>query len=245
MNYNTILVVDFETGSRNPRTTQPIQLASVAIDGRKLEIIPNSIFQSYIRPYLMSCNEYGLDSLQEEALNVNKITMEQLINAPTIEVVWPQFCDYVNQYNSKKNKFTAPIFAGYNSFRFDEIIINRICGGQKNYSQCEKEPYKLGPWDEEQKLFHPRDSIDIMKYVWLFTENNQDVKSISFDSVREMFGITKTAAHNAISDVISCAFLLIRFLKLARRINLRPKHCFDEENKQIEEMMKQYVGTQH
>jgi DNA polymerase III epsilon subunit-like protein len=244
MNYNNIIVMDYETTSRFPRKTQPIQLAAVAIDGRKLEIIPDSIFQSYIKPIPDNqVKEYGLDITQEEALNVNKITRETLEKAPSLDVVWPQFTDYVNQFNPKKTKYTSPICAGYNIDRFDCMITERICGGQKRFTECEKEPYKLGPWNEdseEQKLFHPRDTIDVMKWIWFWTENNPDVNSISFDNMRNFFGITKSGAHNAISDTLSVALLLIRFLKLERRLKINFQTGFTEENKILEIYMKEY-----
>ena len=45
-----IIVFDFETGSRNPNTTQPIQIAAVMIHGRKLTVQPNGYFESLIKP---------------------------------------------------------------------------------------------------------------------------------------------------------------------------------------------------
>ena len=38
MNYRDIIVFDFETGSRNPDKTQPVQIAAVAIHGRNLTL---------------------------------------------------------------------------------------------------------------------------------------------------------------------------------------------------------------
>ena len=32
------IVFDFETGSRNPRKTQPTQIAAIALDGRNLAV---------------------------------------------------------------------------------------------------------------------------------------------------------------------------------------------------------------
>ena len=52
MNYKDIIVFDFETGSRNPHKTQAIQIAAVAIHGRKLTIQPGGHFESLMRPVL-------------------------------------------------------------------------------------------------------------------------------------------------------------------------------------------------
>ena len=50
MNYMDIIVFDFETGSRDPLKTQPIQIAAVAIHGRKLTVQPEGYFESLIKP---------------------------------------------------------------------------------------------------------------------------------------------------------------------------------------------------
>ena len=52
MNYRDIIVFDFETGSRNPDKTQPVQIAAVAIHGRKLTLQEDGEFNSLIRPIL-------------------------------------------------------------------------------------------------------------------------------------------------------------------------------------------------
>lgn len=241
MNSNHICVFDFETGSTDPRKTQPIQFAAIMIDGRKLEIIPDSIFTSYIKPIEESkCEEYGLDPVGEDALKVNKITPEQLLLAPPINVVWPEFINYLNQYNSKKTKWTAPCRAGFNINRFDNLIIERICGGNKQFSECKKEPYKLGPWDDkrnESTLFDPRWIIDLRDIVAYWMENNADIENINFDALRDFFGISKLGAHNAVGDVTSIGLLLIRFLKLSRRTRINFKSGFEEENKILEQIL--------
>lgn len=246
MNSNNICVFDFETGSTDPRKTQPLQLAAIMIDGRKLEIIPNSIFASYIKPIEESkCEEYGLDSVEEGALKVNKITLEQLSVAPPIDVVWPEFINYVNQYNTKKNKWTAPCRAGFNIDRFDNVIIERICGGNKQFNiECKKEPYKLGPWDDkrnESTLFDPRWIIDLRDIVAYWMENNPDIENINFDALRDFFGISKLGAHNAVGDVVITALLLIRFLKLSRRTRINFKSGFEEENKILEQILSERI----
>ena len=40
MNYRDIIVFDFETGSANPHTTQPTEIAAIAIHARKLQLQP-------------------------------------------------------------------------------------------------------------------------------------------------------------------------------------------------------------
>lgn len=245
--HQKICVLDYETSSRYPHTTQPLQICAVMIDGRRLEIIQNSIFQSYIKPIPDNeCEKFGLDKLEQEALEVNKITPKILEDAPSLEVVWSQFTNYVNQYNNKKDKWSAPVLAGYNNNKFDDIITDRICGGHLRYvtSKGLKEPYKFGPWDDEtnkNKLFHPRDNIDIMKLLFYWFENDKDVNSYGLDYMRKKFGMDTSKAHDAVFDVLQSGYLLIKFLKLSRYVHERMSekfnNCFDKENKLIAELM--------
>lgn len=211
MNYNDFIVLDFETGSRNPYKTQPIEVAMVAIHGRRLEIIEGSVFVSLMKPFDDDkALELGLDPIQDEALEINHKTREQLKTAPEPKLVWSKAKEYVDRYNHKKTVWDAPIFCGYNSDGFDGHIVHRLC--------C-LDPYKFGPVDKDgikNRLFHPIHTIDVMKYIWAWTENNVDIRSLSLDNMREWLGISKEGAHNAEKDVIDTAQILIKFLKLHR-----------------------------
>ena len=68
----------------------------------------------------------------------------------------------------------------------------------------------------EENLFYPRDSVDLLRIIWTWTENMVDIKSLSMDAVREWLGISTEGAHNAKKDVIDGAMVLIKFLKLHR-----------------------------
>lgn len=238
MNLLDIAFLDFETSGVNPYTCQPIQLASVIIHGRKLEIHEGSEFSSYIRPIfdLKECRKYSLDPISQEVLDKTNIKIEDLKQAPSLRSVWKQFIQYVNKYNPKKSKWGAPIKAGMNFDRYDSIIIDRIAGGnfRKAREELDKlreggiikaegikipDPYGFGPWDEdrqEETLFYPRDSIDLMRILWMWTENLPDIKSLSMDAIRDWLGIDTKGAHNAIKDVKDGATVLIKFLKLHR-----------------------------
>lgn len=212
------------------------------IDGRRLEIPSGGIFQSYIKP-LDNPEEYGLDPIEDEALQINKITKEQMDSAPSIKVVWPQFVTFINQYNTKKQVWTAPILAGQNNTRFDDIICERIIKGNRIYHPDKKEPYKLGPVDQngESILFHPRDQIDLMKWFFYWFENDQEIKGYGMDFLRQYFGINTVGSHNAVKDSLDCAFLLIKFLKLSRyvheRMSSKFKNSFNKENEEIQKIV--------
>lgn len=241
INVNDIVFYDFETGSANPERCQPIQLAAVAIDGRKLEIKERGVFSSFIKPIfdIKECAKYNLDPLEEQALGTNMIKIDDLQKAPSLKLVWENFCQFVNKCNPTKDKWRAPIKAGCNINEFDNHILNRICGGHNRlaneYVKATheekikiKEPWGFGPWDDErheETLFYPRGSLDIqMMFFWPWTENNQDLSSVSMDAMREWLGIDKTGAHNAKKDCLDGAEVLIRFLKMYR--NMAPRINF-------------------
>lgn len=218
MSTRDIIVFDFETGSRNPYKTQPTQLAALAIDGRNFKL--KGTFNSEIRPILddEKAIEAGLDPLQEEALKITRKTREGLAKAPTIKTVWKKFVTFVEQYNWQGTSFFAPIPAGFNIISFDMVIINRLCK-------------EFGPYDEKretQKLFHQIYKIDLMDNIFMWTEGDPSIKSISMDSLRDRMGISKDNAHDALQDVKDTANIMIKFMKTHRAVyrNLKLDKAF-------------------
>jgi len=218
MNYKDIIVFDFETGSRNPHKTQPVQIAAVAIHGRKLTIQPGGYFESLIRPELddEKAIEMGVDPIEDEALAVNGKTREELAKAPSAKTVWKKFANFVNKYNWKKTPYFAPIPAGYNIIGFDLPIVQRLC---EQHGPVDKKTGK-------QTLFNKIHKIDMLDTVWMWMENNPDIKSLSMDSMRDLLGMSKENAHDAMQDVKDTANLMIAFMKLHRRI--APKVKFEK-----------------
>jgi DNA polymerase III alpha subunit (gram-positive type) len=251
MNNQDLVFLDFETTGTNPNTCQPIQLAALVIHGRKLEIHPDSEFKYLIKPIFdeEKCAELNLDPVNDEVLSITGITLEELEKAPSLKTVWEHFQEYISKYNPRKSKWGAPIKTGYNIDKYDGVIIDRICGGhfyqirkQLNLLLNDKEiarlakqidPYGFGPWDsdrQEETLFFPRDSVDLMRIVWMWTENNPDITSLSMDSVRDWLGIDATGAHKADKDVRDGANILIRFLNMHRKFvpNIKFKGSFNQ-----------------
>ena len=218
MNYKDIIVFDFETGSRNPHKPQPEQIAAVAIHGRKLTIQPGGYFESLIRPELddEKAIEMGVDPIEDEALAVNGKTREELAKAPSAKTVWKKFANFVNKYNWKKTPYFAPIPAGYNIIGFDLPIVQRLC---EQHGPVDKKTGK-------QTLFNKIHKIDMLDTVWMWMENNPDIKSLSMDSMRDLLGMSKENAHDAMQDVKDTANLMIAFMKLHRRI--APKVKFEK-----------------
>lgn len=218
MGMRDVICFDFETGGRNPLKCQPTQIAAIALDGRSLT--PKGEFNSLIRPIIddEKAIAAGVDPLEEEALKITKKTREELAKAPLPKVVWSKFVQFVNKYNWKGTPFFAPIPAGFNIIGYDLHIVDRLCK-------------EFGPWDENrqrQALFHQIYKIDMMDNMFMWTEGDPDVKSISMDSLRERMGLSKDNAHDALQDVKDTANIMIKFMKTHRTVyrNLKIEKAF-------------------
>lgn len=203
-----IIVFDFETGGRNPMRCQPTQIAAIALDGRNFKL--KGEFNSMMRPIIDDDEAIaaGVDPIEEGALKVTGQTRSKLARAPLPKGVWKKFCAFVNKYNWKGTPYFAPIPAGFNILGYDMHIVNRLC---KEY----------GPWDDkrqQQKLFHQIYKIDVMDDVWLWTEGDPNVKSISMDSLRERMGLSSENAHDALQDVKDTANIFIKLQKSRRAV---------------------------
>jgi len=202
------IVFDFETGSRNPTRTQPTQIAALALDGRNLAV--KGSFNSEIKPILddEKAIKAGFDPIEDGALRVTNKTREALAKAPALKSVWNKFTKFVDQYNWKGEPFFAPIPVGYNIIGFDMIIINRLCK-------------EFGQWDktrEQQKLFSKVYKIDLMDNMFMWTEGDPSVRSISMDTLRERMGLSTENAHDALQDVKDTANIFIKLLKTHRAV---------------------------
>lgn len=214
MNYRKFCVYDMETSSPDPSRTQPVQLAALMIDGRRLEVIEGSEFQSLIQPSFDEefCEEHGLDLLQPGAVKVHGKTEEMLKKAPKLKEVWGNFTEYVQSYQYKKGEWHAPISTGYNIKGFDNPITERI---------CTKEPWGFGPSNKRGRatIFNPIHSIDMLDIMFLFFENNKDVNSLSADNlIRGYMGASSENAHDAMTDVRQCAELFCKMMRLIRAV---------------------------
>ena len=131
-------------------------------------------------------------------------------NYPNQKVSWKMFVDYLDKYHTrstKKSQFSAPIAAGYNIYRFDLHLIDRLSRKNKNTNK-----------EGNSNIFFPRDVIDMINLVFYWFNHNNELKSYKLDTLRDYFGITKDGAHDAIKDVKDTADILIRFMKLHRNL---------------------------
>lgn len=218
LNNRDIIVFDFETGSRNPYKTQPTQIAAVVIHGKSLNIKTNGVFNSEMKPILddEEAIAAGLDPVEDEALDITRKTRKALAKAPTPKYVWRKFAKFCGMHNWKGTSWFNPIPAGYNINNFDMPIVERMC---QEYGPVDKKSNK-------QDIFHKIYKIDLMDTVYMWMENQPKVNSISMDSMRDMMGMSKENAHDALQDVYDTAEILIKFMKLHREIS--PKVKFEK-----------------
>lgn len=199
INYAPLCIFDFETGSRDPRNTQPTQVAALILDARTLTIKRGGTFNSEIRAIIDDdkARELGFAAIEDEALEVTGKTREKIDKAPEPKVVWNQFERFVSGFNKKKTQWFAPIPAGYNINGFDMPITERLCKA-------------FGPRSKEGKqgVFSKIWKVDVMDYMWLITESNPDIKSISMDNLRKLMGFSSENAHDALQDVKDTAKIL-------------------------------------
>lgn len=206
--YRDIIVYDFETTGRNPHKVQATQLAALAIDPRTFRV--KGTFNSEIKCLIDDAEilAAGFDPIAEDALIKTRKTREQIAAAPPIRGVWDKFCNFIKKHNWKGTPYFAPIRAGFNILQYDDIILNRIAE-------------VLGPWDKDYKrntLFNTAFKIDLMDNIWMWTEGDPSIKSISMDNMRKLMGMSQEGAHDALQDVKDIANILIKFMKTHRAV---------------------------
>lgn len=219
INQKKICVFDMETDGSDPYTCSPVQIAALMIDPIRLEVIKDSEFNINLKPDKLENsdsdqNPYSDSDILQWHAKVKGTTPEQILedwrSYPSQSKSWEQFTNYLDSFHirtTKKSLFTAPIAAGYNIFRFDLKIVERL--GQKYGNVNTK---------GEIDIFYPRDTLDLMNLLFYWFESSKDVKSLSMDSMRGYFGISDTNAHDALKDVQDTAEILTRFLRLHRNL---------------------------
>lgn len=238
---NYLLVRDWETGSRNPYNTQPVELAACIIDVKALDVVPNSLFCTLIKPEFdeEKCLKEGLAPVEDEALNVNKISRSDLENAIGPKQAWKDYVNYVKKYKKGKSVWDSPHVVGFNSQAFDDIIDKRM---------CEKYGPKLTD-RQDIPIYHPLkfDLLPITHCIFNNVKLNSQNR-IGMDSLREYCGIDNENAHRGLKDVLDCAFFLIKYLRLMRLLEsgnihlpmgtrVKYENCFENENMIIRSLL--------
>jgi len=192
------LIYDYETGGRDEFTTEPIEIGAIVADCRTLELKEGAEFHSLIKP-----TDWSL--VHDDALQKNKITREELLEAPEQEKVFQQFFQFARQFQRSDKKWDALIPCGFNINKFDNIISKRMC---KKYNYIDK--------DGDNLLLHPFHTFDLFDIIRLWFENTDELNNYNLDALRDYFGISKEGSHRALVDVYDTWKLLKRFLQMYR-----------------------------
>jgi|JI10StandDraft_1071094.scaffolds.fasta_scaffold10620_16 DNA polymerase III epsilon subunit-like protein len=200
-----IIVYDLETTGKDPNKVYPIQFAAIPIDGTSLKIKEDDVFNQMCKPpdfedmanYKGDSEKEGLWKFHAEHRGVSIAQVIELVGAsPPMNIVFSQFREYVKRFKNKKD----PELGGFNICNYDNVIINRL---------LKEEKLAKGTWSPI--FFH-----DVMQDCksWL---RSADMRSMSLDSLREHFGLTK-GGHEALKDCKDTAQLLARFLKFKQEL---------------------------
>jgi len=210
MNKRWIIVFDWETDGKDPNTCNPVELAAIPINPRTLEICEKKSFKAVIKPPGIAKEEYFTEERQktiEWHAKQRGVETKDIIKAwkkgKSEKIVWKNFCEYCKKFNIEKsygNWYTEPIAAGYNIIGFDLPICQRLADKHKTSM----------PFAKITKM-------DIMDLLFYWFENLDEPNNMRLDSFRDFFGIQAAQAHEAYSDTLDSAKLLVQFLHFHRR----------------------------
>jgi DNA polymerase III alpha subunit (gram-positive type) len=198
---------DFETSSANAETCQILEIGSCAIDRNSLSI--KDRFHSLVCPEVPS-------EVEEGALKVNGLKMEDLLKAPDIVTTFNLWAEWIKKYNINKNKnsFGAPVPIHFNGGNFDMPIFKRYC---KRFNYWDKK------WNS-QTLLDPIHSIDISNHMWLWLRENPDLTNFKLTTILEYMGIDaseiKNSAHGAVWDSEKTAEIAIKLIKRIKALQV-------------------------
>lgn len=213
MNHRWIIVYDFETDGPDPTTANPVELAAVAIHPRTLEIKTDDVFKVTIKPPLIDKDEYFTDGVQktiEWHATTRACKTEDIVSlwksGQNQKIAMKNFMSYISKYHIEKDTarkiyYTEPIYSGYNVDGFDDLILKRLCDDHKL-----KYPFaKMG-------------NIDLLHIINYWFENLSEPDNRKLDTVKAFLGLeSHSQAHEASSDVLDTAKILVRFLQFARK----------------------------
>ena len=210
MNNRWIMVFDWETDSPDPSTCNPVELAAVPVDPHTLEIKKDQAFKATIKPDGIDDDEYFTKQRQDTIAwhaKTRGIETEEVIKewkkGQSERVVWKNFCTYCAKYEVEKKPgqwYVEPVPSGYNIIGFDLPIAQRLADKYKT---------KL-PFSKVNK-------IDMMDILFMWFEHLNEPSNMKLDVIRDFLGIEASQAHEALSDTIDEAKILVQFMKFHRR----------------------------
>jgi DNA polymerase III epsilon subunit-like protein len=80
--------------------------------------------------------------------------------------------------------------------------------------------------DGDPKMFHPRDSFDLMKMCLGWFENEAEPEKMSLSEIKKFFGYPEGIEHRAMGDVEPTADILCRLIQFQRNVMKKNKPRF-------------------
>jgi len=192
-----LLVYDYETSGRDPRKVGITQIAGVIIHPQTLEIL-DEFNRDNIKPR-------ETDLIEDEAFKITRKNKDEILkNGHDPKIIWPEWVNFIKQYNPKMSGFMAPIPCGFNIDGYDSVLTER-------YAE------EYGPWDtkkDQQCLMSNFMSFDVMRMNFWWHRNNHDLADLKLDTYRDYVGMSKANAHDALQDVKDTAAIIVKYLRL-------------------------------
>lgn len=213
MNHRWIIVYDLETDSPDPNEANPVEIAAVPVNPRTLEIKMDDTFKVTVKPPGIDKDEYFTTARQKTIdwhANTRGCQSSDIISTwkkgKSQKVAMKNFCSYLEKYHIEKDPgrkifYTEPVYSGYNIDGFDDIIIRNMCDKHNL-----KYPFaKMG-------------NLDLMNLISFMFENLPEPENYKMDTLKEFFGLDSYGqAHEALSDVVDTAKILVRFMQFLRK----------------------------
>lgn len=171
------LFIDFETTGANPLLHSPHSFAGVLIDGKKRESIKLDF-----KPYVGA-------PIEQSALDICKITKDDLINRITHNQAFSSFQTWLNERVDKFNKSDKIRLYGYNILKFDIEVL-------RGWFNRNETPY-FGAY------FHQM-AIDVLPMVVNYVdETGIKVDNFKLTTIAKAFDLDfrEQDAHDALFDV--------------------------------------------
>lgn len=170
------IFIDVETTGVNPYKHGIIQLSAIATSGTITET-----FSSHM-------NTYHGDEIDDKALEVNHIKLEQLETFPSPMEARHDFLEFLGGFVDKFNKHDKLVFIGYNCMSFDYPFLRRWFekAGDKFF----------GSW-----FWWP--SVDVAVLAMANCKNRHEYPDFKLATVCKMNGLDwdEVQAHDALYDV--------------------------------------------
>lgn len=184
---------DCETTGVNPLKNDIIQIAGVIEDNEK-----------EIDNFNIRMQPFSWENIEQRALDVNKITIEQLKGFPEPNIAYNKLVSLFDKHIDKFNKEDKFIVCGYN-VKFDIDFLKEFFIKNSNM-------YLFS-------YFGPvKDPMYIINY--LRTLNKVDVKSSKLVDVCEYFNIKIENAHDAMADIVATKEIVKKLDNLFQNITI-------------------------